>query len=146
MCFWRNKVPQQVFAMISAELDSVNPICNLSSLERSRICTLVFKFNGPYRTRPTTLHNFGCARNLITFSTEDGKNAAHDDQYFEWMIPCYESVPEYAIFLAYYLSYRKDNTSSSNYVFTYFRSTNSESIFLMKAYNDVRIDDILSQK
>ena len=129
-------------------MDSVNPLCKLSSLEKSRICALVFNFKIRHWKRPTPLSDLGCAQNPITFSTEDGQNAAHGDRYYEWMISCYESVPASSTFAVYYLSYSHDksNASSSNYVFTHSRASNTQGIVLTDAYNDIRIDNLFSSK
>ena len=136
--------------MFIAEIsDAVNPLCKLSSIGRSRICILVFSANFASMEQLTPVHNLGCAKNQITFLSEDGQNALSGDQYYEYiMISCYESVPEHSTFSVYYVShiYEESKASRSNSIFTYVRSSKSTSINLTGAYNDPRIDNIFSKK
>ena len=133
--------------MISEKFDSVKPLCKLGRVQRSRICTLVFGFTFAY-SESTPIYNFGCAENQITFLTEYGQNALNGDEYYEWMISCYKSIPMYSTFSTYYISYtyEKSDSVNSNYIFTYIRSSKGTSINLTGAYNDQRFGNIFSKK
>ena len=148
-------VTQTMFLMIAAKLDSDDTLCKLSSHERSRICAIIFDFNY-FKGDPTPLHNLVCAKNPLTFLTENGENAANGEQYHKWMISCYKTSTYYNInpLSAHYLSYayEKDNendndkASNSHYIFTYIRSIKSPNISLTGVYNDVRFENIFSRK